>query len=297
MSSNPLVSVIIPLYNRAEIVTGTVESCLAQTYKNIEILVVDDGSTDNSVTVVKDLIKKDDRIKLFQNARNEKLGFTRNVGIEKARGVLITFLDSDDLILHNKIEKCVAAYLNSGADCINSPVISRFHKKKDEISKIEPGDDPIHDYLTRKIVWKIIGPVWSREYVDSIGWFTAGDEIFGSEDYEFHLRSLIKGVKVHYLSEPLSVQVNIDPAIDVAKIRQSDKFENLARKKIYSRFLVLRNIWGSTLPLTKKVKYSYFIFYYLSSLMKTSFGRLSLEGFLKLNRYFFSVLLRSGRLV
>lgn len=100
-----LVSVIIPLYNREEYIGEALESILNQTYKNLEILVVDDYSTDNGVLVVKRY--KDKRIKIIENSKNMGIAYTRNIGFDNARGEYIALLDSDDIALLDRIEKQV----------------------------------------------------------------------------------------------------------------------------------------------------------------------------------------------
>lgn len=99
----PLVSVIIPTYNRADLVVQAVESVVNQTYKKIEIVVVDDGSTDNTCEVVK---KYQDKIKYIYQERSER-SKARNRGFGCSRGDYVAFLDSDDLWLPTKIEKQV----------------------------------------------------------------------------------------------------------------------------------------------------------------------------------------------
>ena len=133
MGNNPLVSVVIPTYNRAKLVCEAILSVLNQTYKNIEIIVVDDGSTDNTreeiLTQIKGkLIYTNDRefelITKNKNNRSEiKLKYiyqensgvssARNTGIRNAKGEYIALLDSDDLFLPRKIEMQVREFLNS----------------------------------------------------------------------------------------------------------------------------------------------------------------------------------------
>jgi len=98
----PLVSIIIPTYNRAGFLKEAIKSVLAQTYKNIEVIVVDDGSTDNTPKLVKQFTDK--RI-IYLRQENKGASSARNKGIESARGNYIAFLDSDDIWLPQKIEK------------------------------------------------------------------------------------------------------------------------------------------------------------------------------------------------
>ena len=98
----PLFSVIIPLYNKENYIQQTIESVLQQTVTDFELLVVNDASTDNSVSVVSKI--SDSRIKLVENAKNVGLSATRNHGISKASGKIIALLDADDLWLPNFLE-------------------------------------------------------------------------------------------------------------------------------------------------------------------------------------------------
>lgn len=103
-----LVSVVIPMYNSGKYITPSIMSALNQTYKNIEVLVIDDCSKDNSVEVVEGLSKKDGRVRCFPLEKNGGAAVARNKGIKEARGRYIAFLDSDDLWASDKIEKQLA---------------------------------------------------------------------------------------------------------------------------------------------------------------------------------------------
>lgn len=100
-----LVSVIMPAHNSAVFISESINSVLQQTHVNIELIVIDDGSTDETVSIVKGLIQKDPRILLLENQKNLGPGPSRNAGIKAAKGDFIAFLDSDDLWLTYKLEK------------------------------------------------------------------------------------------------------------------------------------------------------------------------------------------------
>jgi glycosyltransferase involved in cell wall biosynthesis len=96
----PLVSIIIPVYNRATLIGETLDSVLAQTYTNWECIVVDDGSTDGTVDLIKEFCKKDSRFELHERTRLPKGSNTcRNIGIDNTKGELIHFFDSDDILM------------------------------------------------------------------------------------------------------------------------------------------------------------------------------------------------------
>ena len=102
MSNRPLVSVVIPTYNYAHFIAETIESVLAQTYPNMEVIVVDDASTDDTVDVIERF--GGSGIQYVRHSTNKGLAGARNTGIEHASGAFITFIDSDDMMLPQNVE-------------------------------------------------------------------------------------------------------------------------------------------------------------------------------------------------
>lgn len=115
-NSNPLISVIIPVYNRERTIAQSLVSVLNQTYKNLEVIVVDDGSTDQTKMVIQKL--NDPRIRLISQ-ENQGACVARNTGIEAATGTIIAFQDSDDEWVEDKLEKQMRVYESEpGADVV-----------------------------------------------------------------------------------------------------------------------------------------------------------------------------------
>ncbi len=113
----PKVSVIIPVYNTEEYVKKAVMSIVNQTLKDIEIIVINDGSTDNSLNVVTKIAEKDNRIQIYSQ-ENQGLSITRNTGIEKAKGNYIYFMDSDDLLDIDALECCYYKCIKNDLDLV-----------------------------------------------------------------------------------------------------------------------------------------------------------------------------------
>lgn len=103
MNSSPLISVCIAVYNRQKFIQAAIESVLNQTYQNFEIIIIDDGSKDDTVSIIESIA--DSRIKLFKNESNQGVVYTRNRYLELANGEFIAILDSDDLWFPDKLEK------------------------------------------------------------------------------------------------------------------------------------------------------------------------------------------------
>ena len=102
---NDLVSIIMPTYKCGRFISESIRSIQVQTYKNWELIIVDDCSRDGTVATVLDLKKEDDRINLYQNSTNSGAAVTRNTALRNAKGRWIAFLDSDDLWEPTKLEK------------------------------------------------------------------------------------------------------------------------------------------------------------------------------------------------
>lgn len=113
MINEPLVSIITPLYNSEKFIAETIESVLAQTYENWEMIIVNDCSKDNGAKIVEEYIKKDKRIKLFNNEKNMGVSFTRNRALDLSQGKYIAFLDSDDLWHKEKLKKQISFMENN----------------------------------------------------------------------------------------------------------------------------------------------------------------------------------------
>ena len=109
IGKNPAVSIIIPVYNRKKLLTRAVESVLSQTFQNFELLIIDDGSTDDSYRNIFKLIDYDYRIKYLRHF-NRKTPLSLNAGINLSSGKFITFLDSDDEYSLNHIEQRVKLF-------------------------------------------------------------------------------------------------------------------------------------------------------------------------------------------
>jgi glycosyltransferase involved in cell wall biosynthesis len=108
MENKPLVSVLIPCYNVAPFVTQAIDSIINQTYKNIELIIINDGSTDDTFEKLKEFEKKDNRVKLYNNETNIGLIKTLNKGIDLCNGLYISRFDADDIMPLNRIEKQIA---------------------------------------------------------------------------------------------------------------------------------------------------------------------------------------------
>jgi glycosyltransferase involved in cell wall biosynthesis len=112
--SEPLVSIIVPSYNRATTLPRTVESVLAQSHQSLELLIVDDGSTDGTMAVAKSLCERDPRVRILTNQRRKGAPGARNTGLGAAKGQWVVFLDSDDTLESEMISRLLALAEDDG---------------------------------------------------------------------------------------------------------------------------------------------------------------------------------------
>jgi len=127
--NNPLVSIIIPTYNRPKYLQRAIESSLKQTYRNIEVIVIDDNSNYNPLTIIEGF--KDNRIKYYKNSVNRGSVFSRNRGLSICSGDYVNFLDDDDEILPQKIEFQVAKFKESNVENLGVVSCDMEYKRKD----------------------------------------------------------------------------------------------------------------------------------------------------------------------
>lgn len=135
-----LVSIITPMYNSENFIKNTIESVLNQTYKNWEMIIVDDCSKDNGIKIVEKYVNKDKRIKLYKNKINLGGAETRNIAIKEAKGKYIAFLDSDDIWKETKLEKQLNFMIKNNYDFTYTKYerVSEEGKKLNLLSKIPP---------------------------------------------------------------------------------------------------------------------------------------------------------------
>ena len=184
MNDSPFFSIIIPTYNRQEIIHKSIKSALVQRYKDFELIVVDDGSTDNTQQTV--LSFEDNRIQYFKTHNGER-GRARNIGIRKSRGKYITFLDSDDVLYENYLSQA-----RKVCEKYNYPEMFRTaFEIKDVRGRILEQTtlqkDTANDALVYGNLLACLGVFVKAEIIENF-LFTEDRKLAGTEDYELWLR-------------------------------------------------------------------------------------------------------------
>jgi len=174
-----LVSVIMPAYNASKYISESISSVLTQTYSNLELIVIDDCSTDNTVHIVKKILQDEDRLSLIENKENSGPGISRNKGIKKSRGQYVAFLDSDDLWLKGKLNDQIE-FMHSKNAAISFTSFRRFNLDDSDVGRLITVPDSL-DYhgllkntaiatstvvIDRYIVGEIVLTNVSKDYVE-----------------------------------------------------------------------------------------------------------------------------------
>jgi len=207
----PLASIVIPTYNRARLLERAVKSALAQTFQPTEVIVVDDGSTDDTPVVVRGL--HDSRLRYIRHDTNRGAAAAINTGISAALGAFISFLDSDDVVRPDWIEQCVSAMVRDPAIGIAWGWKGIFDRqgRMYSVAFVDPfRRRGIRELLPLMLVWTpgIGGMVIRREAVSAIGGLDP--EVQNLADLDFGLRFALNGGWRTFVVEKLLYEVHFE---------------------------------------------------------------------------------------
>lgn len=281
MKGEGLVSVIMPVYMAEAYVESAIRSVMAQTYSNVELLCIDDGSSDGSYQICQNLSREYANIKVFHH--NENLGqeAARNTGFTAMAGVYFMFLDADDTLAPETVETLVNAMEESSADiamCTYSRILD--DREEHSLATIASGFYQVQEFsqhLLKDIPWDILSCIGTKLYrTEQIRRFgIAFDRKYKfNEDCAFFLCSLLHAETIYYLNEPFYKYL----------IRKSDSTMSSYRKNMFPTNVktveLLGELWRkySLFPAKKGLYYQKVYMVMLDSLLnevkfaaKTSF--------------------------
>lgn len=277
-----LISVVLPIYNVEKYLRRCLDSVVNQTYKNLEILLINDGSTDNCLKICEEYAKSDNRVKVI-NKKNAGLGMARNTGIDYAKGEYICFFDSDDYIELNTIEKLYKIIVSEQPEIVcygfnkvngegkitekNIPQIGKnVFENSDVISKFLPNlisENPQNGKASN-LNMSAWAAIYSMKLIKENDWKFVSEREIISEDV-YSLLSLYKNVKkVAILEEALYYYCENDTSL--TNIYRKDRYEKieycykrcveLCRKIGYPEEIELRIIYpyiGNTIAALKQI--------------------------------------------
>ena len=268
MKSN-LISIIIPTFNRSDLIVKTLDSIIAQTYKNWECIVVDDGSTDNTQKLIEEYITKDSRFQYHHRPKDRLRGgnAARNYGFEVSRGEYIQWFDSDDLMhpekLKIQIEHLIKSELNF---CVCQNLV--FENSVDDGLNLRHqyihSLNPLNDFIKLDIVWMTPSAIWRKKFLQSFI-YLFDEELLAAQEWEFHCRILAKDSNYIPILEQLVYLRKHPDSISYSRNNEGSRlwYYFLARFKIYT---------NSEIELNDGIKH------YLRDYMLTVFRNLINQG-------------------
>lgn len=226
---NPLISIIIPTYNRAHLIGETIESIQRQTYRNWECIIIDDGSTDDTEMRVLKYINIDKRIQYHKKPKDRPKGpsAARNYGFEKSKGAYINWFDSDDLMHPEKLETDLKDIQSGNYDFTISQ--SEFFSETGKPTKKYWNkhlwcDDPINDFIKMKIGWSVNAPLWKRSSLTATN-LKFNENLMTADDFLYHIQALEIGLKPIVIKRTLSFLREHPKRLNEYKIKSPFKLD------------------------------------------------------------------------
>ena len=252
---NPQISVIIPIYNCEKYIKECLSSLIKQTFKNFEIICINDGSNDDTLKILKKFEAKDERIIIF-NQNNSGPGIARNIGMKKSKGEYLIFLDSDDIFKKTMLEELYIKIKENDSDVVicNS---QNFEKKKwwkkfyeknylinDNIIKQKTFSSlDIEKDFFNLFIWWPWDKLFKRKYIENLG--IEYQNLKSSEDLFFVAASVITAKKISYLDKILiNHRIGIKNSVSNSRQKSWDNFyyalkglkKFIKEKGLYKRF-------------------------------------------------------------
>ncbi len=256
---NEKVSVIIPVYNVEKFLKRCVDSIINQSYDNLEILLIDDGSIDNSGVICDDYSKKDKRI-IVIHKKNEGLGLTRNVGIEYSTGKYLMFVDSDDYIEKNTVKDSIKTIIKDDSDIVMYGL--KRIRNNGKINDLVPNPEK-KIYIGKEIVDNML-----PDYINDDPFKNIKRNFTGSSCTCLYKKSIIVDNDIKYESERniisedtymmfnLLKHVNKVSIINKCYYNYCDNFSSLSHSYRGDRFAKLKTYYDKCNTLFKKNNYN-----------------------------------------
>lgn len=191
MSTSPLISIVLPVYNGAKYLEFAIHGVLQQTYQNFELIIVNDCSTDSTLSIAESFQKQDSRIRIINNKINLKLPSSLNAGFDSAKGDLFTWTSDDNIHHPNFLEELLKQLTNHKADLVYSDVniINQDGELKFHNKMGSPEELVYHNSIGASFLYK-------RNVHEILGGYNSN--LFLIEDYDFWLRAKIQNFSFFY---------------------------------------------------------------------------------------------------
>lgn len=197
MIATDFITVIIPTHNRSDLFEEAIDSLIEQSNSNWEVIVVDDKSSPNEKSKIKNICSKDSRVRFVTNDGTKGASASRNIGLNRATSDYVLFMDSDDVLAPH----CIESRLNSINESSDYDFwvfggVKVFHEKPEDsqlLWNVFTKEDDLERFLKVDPPWHTSSPVWKKEVLTSIGGFNEKALVWN--DWELHIRAIAEGLK------------------------------------------------------------------------------------------------------
>lgn len=241
----PLISVIVPVYNSESTIYKCLDSITKQTYRNLEIIIVNDGSMDNSLSICRDFVNKDNRITIISNEKNRGIASARNAGLEAINGLYVIFVDSDDYVMLDYVKLLYKSISQNDADIVECGFysINTINNKSD---KVMPRFEAIlGSYEVQLSFLKNRGMndfLWCKIFKTELFHNIRFSNFSCSEDFVLLCQIILNVKKVAALNQPLYCYIRTADSMGM-KAFSAKKLDVIkAREKIFEYYRSLNKL-------------------------------------------------------
>ena len=241
-SMDEIISIIVPIYNAEKFLASCIDSILSQTFKNFELLLIDDGSQDSSLSICQRYQQNDNRITVFHKS-NEGVTAARKYGVEKAKGEYICFVDADDIIPKNSLALLYKEHDNADMIIGNFIEVMPHCSKKNKLYTPQVGRLNGIDYIGLQLENKLYHAPWGKIirrdcFNDDI--FTTPRDIFRGEDLIMNIKlglniediKIVNTIVYHYMIRASSCMQSRKPTLEYEKMFDRFLMQILKRNKL-----------------------------------------------------------------
>ena len=234
--NTPMISIVLPVYNGERNLADSIVSCLEQTYRNFELIIVNDCSTDRTLQIANEFALKDDRIKIVSNLINRKLPASLNIGFEQSRGNFLTWTSDDNRYKPNALEEMLNQIIQNNADLVYADYdVVNVSGAVVERKKLQ---EPEHLFSYNHVGACFL---YKRSVFERLGGYRT--DLFCAEDYEYWMRIWTAGMKMHHI--PRSLYFYADNPCSLTATR---------RDLILAKTIQLKMEYVDKVPVSAKVK-------------------------------------------
>ena len=286
MRKKPLISIIIPTYNRASLIDETLDSVVSQTYTHWECIVVDDGSTDKTQEILQKRIASDTRFYYYKRPLERLKGgnAARNYGFEVSKGAFVLWYDSDDVMLPRKLERHLEMFIED--QTIDATVTNSFLYNFTSKNAYLPwrkrlySDDLVNDFISLEAGWSIGDSLWKKSYLKTLRY---NEILQSSQDWEFHMKAILLNTKFVFDTQCFSYIRHTPNSIKNTNNKDKIVSQFQSRKSVLEFNKIHPGIGNKGYLYIFNELFDYFFFFIANGRIKFSFQ--SLKWIVKITLY------------